>query len=154
MLQLLLAERRTDPNYRDYHGSTFLSVAVRNGHIESVEYLLSVHDINASVEDNFGRTPLSWAVKMGNPHLVKLLTEVGGVKSLPVENDSFLFNEVSGLSDHLASWCDVCMVYLRRGHFYYICDVCQDGFCICSDCFEVGAHCLDICHRMDQRSED
>jgi ankyrin repeat protein len=154
ILQLMLVERRMDPNYRDYYGLTVLSVAVRNGHRELVEFLLSIHDINANVEDNFGRTPLSWAVEMMNPHLVRLLTGIGGVKNLAMENDSSLLNEGPGVSDHLDASCDVCMVNHRKGHVYYTCDVCWHGrFCICSDCFEIGAHCLDICHSFSKANK-
>lgn len=154
ILQSWLVERQTDPNCRDYYGSTLLSVAARNDHTETVEFLLSVQNINANMADNFGRTPVWWADRMKNLHMVKLLTDIGRVRSVPIENDSSPLNEGPGPSDnwsaeYWSTWCDVCIVRIRKAH-YYKCGVCYGGaFCICSDCFKVGAHCLDICHKLD-----
>ena len=156
-LQFLLAKTDIDPNHCDYYGSSALSIAVRNGHKETVESLLSIPGINAEVEDSFGRTPMWWATRTEQPHLMKLLEDIGGAKAVSPENNNPPLIEQPLLSidnDEGRGWCDVCMVCLFHTDVYK-CEVCLGGdFWICHDCFSMGARCLDDDHHVRMQVED
>ncbi len=157
-LQVLFAKTDIDPNHRDLYGSSLLSVAVRNGYKEMVEYLLAIPGINAEIKDKFGRTPMWWATTMGQSHLMKLLGDIGRAKTLSHENnDPPLIGKplISTIdNDEAKGWCDICLLFLFRTDVY-TCEVCSGGdFWICHDCFSMGARCLDDYHRLKIQIED
>ncbi|XP_019852449.1 PREDICTED: serine/threonine-protein phosphatase 6 regulatory ankyrin repeat subunit C-like [Amphimedon queenslandica] len=64
----------------DERGRTVFHYAAENGHLNVVQYLLSVSD--PEIEDNFGYTPLYFAVSKGYPEIVLCL-----LQSLRVDKD-------------------------------------------------------------------
>ena len=147
VLEMLLAAQDTDINHRDCYGSTPLSVAVRGKHNELADFLLSLPNIDIGVEDNFGRTPFWWAINMENTQIANRLTQLSLAANIPTDSrKSLLLVKHPALITRQESWCDICMIYTRSA-LRYRCRFCDDGaFCICSDCFQVGGHCLDNCH--------
>lgn len=55
------------PGTTDYYGSTPLFAATRNGHVKTVELLLSLTNPRLESKDVFGETLISWARWSGSP---------------------------------------------------------------------------------------
>jgi len=70
-----------DINQKDKDGRTPLSLAVANGHLEAVEFL--VNEAGAEVESKdheWGKTPLSYAAHCGHLDIVKFLVNEAGAE--------------------------------------------------------------------------
>jgi len=106
--------------------------------------VMSLPNIDPSLEDYFGRSPLWWAQKRGfasiSQRLLESAKDIGSsmaATSLPTGNP-VLFNSTG-------PYCDVC--FAERGQVYYHCSVCSKGdFDVCSDCQRIGARCLVESH--------
>ena len=99
--------------------------------------------------DSFGRTPLLWARRNGNPQIVKLLFETAQMKGMLIrENVHFMMMDQVH-DDGGLPWCDVCTLGIPKINAYYECGDCHGGdFDICLDCFKVGGRCLDDSHKL------
>lgn len=75
VVQELLADGRIDPGIKDWHGSTALFAAVRNGHCEVAKMLLKSSPMATEVRDGFGRSLFWWARRSGYDRMLNLLTE-------------------------------------------------------------------------------
>ncbi len=83
----VLLEAGANVNLCDRHGDSPLSTAVRCGSEEITETLLNHKDINVSIRDKYGMTPLHVACVRRKPVLVKMLLDYGA-ESWPLQLDS------------------------------------------------------------------
>jgi ankyrin repeat protein len=141
--QYLLSTKRFDPNTKNCYGSTALSAAIANGHCEIAELLIAS---SASTQEQFhvGRNLLWWAFRVGNPHLIRLVSHhTGPCDAFPQNND--LTADVG--FDATSAWCDACTLSILGSSVYYSCQECLD-FCLCSDCYKRGFRCRDQAHTL------
>lgn len=75
-----------DPNATDVDNRTPLHLAARNGHIDTMRYLIKQCNVHLNVKDNFGGSPLSDAKKGGSEEAVLFLKDLGAIK-VPTEHD-------------------------------------------------------------------
>ncbi|KAH8753280.1 ankyrin repeat-containing domain protein, partial [Diaporthe sp. PMI_573] len=150
----LLATTDMDINGQDLYGSTALSLIVRCGRETMMTQLMSLPNIDPSLNDHFGRSPLWWAQKQGFASIAKRLLH--SAKDLSMAATSFSTGKPVAF-DTTDSYCDVCLADI--GEIYYHCPVCLNGdFAICLDCQKIGAHCfvklhiLQICGQGSQCS--
>ncbi|OAF61625.1 hypothetical protein VC83_01808 [Pseudogymnoascus destructans] len=73
--------QRADPNEKDDHGQTTLSLSSVMGNTSVVKLLLSVSGINPDPIDNYGRSALSLAAEAGHVGVVELLLNIEGVNA-------------------------------------------------------------------------
>ncbi|KAI0380524.1 ankyrin repeat-containing domain protein [Hypomontagnella monticulosa] len=148
----MLLERGANPNIRDFYGSTPLSIAVRFGRETEVKFFLASKEVDISLKDNFGRTPLWWAEWRGYPRISELLLENAKTRGISISDVDLPckapWNYTSGPWGRFGN-CDVCELTTWWGRDYYKCGLCQDGdFKICVDCFDIGARCLGDQHEL------
>ncbi|KAI1735544.1 ankyrin repeat-containing domain protein [Xylaria scruposa] len=132
-------------NYKDRYGSTMLSIATCHGHSDLVARLLSFREIEINTKDNFGRTPLSWST---TPGIRKLFADSAANLGVPLHSADGVTYPYSP-QDMGLGYCDVCTIFLRKETTYYYCKICNGGdFCVCQDCYTLGASCLGDSHEM------
>lgn len=131
------------PEFQDYWGSNALSLAVRCGQEEMIKALIGVSNHGLTVQDRFGRTPIWWAEKQGNMEMIKRL-------GAPMDLLLSLTNLPTGPPVRFAAggnFCDVCLASIDRP--WYKCSICSSGgFAMCSECQDIGAHCLEDAHAL------
>ncbi|KAK8126836.1 uncharacterized protein PG998_002595 [Apiospora kogelbergensis] len=141
-----------DINKRDHYGSTLLSVAVRYGHEELANQLLSIPDVDCTLKDNFGRSALWWARKQGYVGIAERILE-----HARDGNQSIAANEVGlgepAIFDNYHSYCDVCFA-TRPENYYHCTDCCGGDLVICLECKQLGAHCLVETHTLLYRKRN
>ncbi|KAK1751192.1 hypothetical protein QBC47DRAFT_417605 [Echria macrotheca] len=110
---LLLAREETEPDAKDFYGSTPLSIAVRKGCTQAVQTLLATGRVDCDAKDKFGRSPLSWVRLLSLPVLERIIrayAEKMGV-TLDEEGDAILARKGSAATGAItagaAGWCDV-----------------------------------------------
>ncbi|XP_017769989.1 PREDICTED: glutaminase kidney isoform, mitochondrial isoform X2 [Nicrophorus vespilloides] len=64
-----------DMTLSDYDGRTALHLAAAEGHVESVEFLLSYCQVPYNVKDRWGNTPLEEATAFGHTKVITLLQQ-------------------------------------------------------------------------------
>ena len=88
-----------DPDLGGVGGETALHIAVRAGHVEVVDALVSLSDLN--VVDGEGMTPLHWASVVGNTEIAELLIANGADPSVCHECvDGVSAMELAGLMQY------------------------------------------------------
>jgi len=75
-IKSIVSNNRTKIDEKNEHGSTFIHIAVDNGNIEVLKYLVS-QGANVNVKDNYGKTPLQAAVNKNNLEMVEYLISHG-----------------------------------------------------------------------------
>lgn len=68
-----LVASNVDVNGADYDGRTALHIAVAEGHLSTVRFLLSL-SADKTAEDRWGSTPLDEATRAGHDHITKILS--------------------------------------------------------------------------------
>lgn len=76
-MRLMLKEVGVNPNSGDYDKRTPLHLAASEGHIEAVELLIDLPDINLSPKDRLGNTPLDDAMRHKHVQVRRLLQQCG-----------------------------------------------------------------------------
>lgn len=57
----------------DYDGRTALHLASAEGHVECVEFLLELCNVDHNIKDRWGNTPLDEATNFGHAPVIELL---------------------------------------------------------------------------------
>ncbi|MDR0645771.1 MAG: ankyrin repeat domain-containing protein [Elusimicrobiota bacterium] len=87
IVEILLEDRRTDPNIKDNHGNTALMEAAQKGHKEIVEILLEDHRTDPNIKNNEGWTALTWATIFNiNKEIVEILLKAGADPNIKDNN--------------------------------------------------------------------
>ncbi|KAJ3484982.1 hypothetical protein NLG97_g6919 [Lecanicillium saksenae] len=125
--------RRACLDIKDMYGQTAISFAVRMGHQDIANMFLSTGNINLLSEDDFGRTPLSWAKMLGS-------TNMGDFFSL----------KPSDTTDDRPEFCDVCTLSIPKSMGLRTCGTCNvsDSYDICETCYSLGARCRNKEHSL------
>ncbi|KAI1053810.1 hypothetical protein LB507_007482 [Fusarium sp. FIESC RH6] len=123
---------------RDHWGSTPLSLAAREGHVDIVRILLATKLVDKNSSDDLGRTVEWWATQQGYSEILTLITGTGDQQAHGKRKD-----EGAAMFE-----CDICCSMIFDETSYH-CGLCNGGdFDICVDCFERGGRCLDSIHEM------
>ncbi|RGP77704.1 ankyrin repeat domain-containing 52 [Fusarium longipes] len=148
-VQTLLNDSRVDPNIKDWHGSTALFAAVRNGHLGATEILLKSPKVMTGETDGFGRDIWWWANKLGNPEVLSLLQKYVGRKTPSIphnanNHDPDMDVNVTAFDSSLP-YCDACLISTDD---HQSCPLCSDqSFCLCPACFQmVQIQCIGGVH--------
>ena len=72
---MLRARRDIDVAYQDAQGSTALSWAASNGHVEVVRLLLASGKVAKHKDNGVGAAALTWATMKGHSEIVSLLMQ-------------------------------------------------------------------------------
>ena len=80
-----LISKGADINHTDTDGNSMLHVAASKSHMQLVSYCIEEHHLNINAGNNFGETPLMFAVQANNPGIVKHLLSSGAI--INTEND-------------------------------------------------------------------
>jgi hypothetical protein len=142
----LLRHHQVDPDSEDRYSLTPLAVAAAYGHVETVNFLLTA-SVCVDAQDIFRRTPLLWARQSRSSYIEQLLINQGDGAPQSAEIVKVpVFRTKSGKAVY---WCDICTLSFVEGETYQHCMICMDGdFDICLQCFNLGARCLDIGHKL------
>ncbi|KAJ5494850.1 hypothetical protein N7463_010937 [Penicillium fimorum] len=147
-----LLSRGAMADTKDWYRSTPLFAAVRNGHEMAVSCLLDLQGACVQFEDGFGHTLLSWARKSGNTEVIEAVVKFAQMRGINVCEGDLAVKASSMATGGSTSWCDVCTRHLSAGGDYHACSNCLGGgFAVCSECFEIGARCLDGSHELALR---
>ncbi|KAL6405847.1 pfs domain-containing protein [Ilyonectria robusta] len=124
----LLTHDPSQVNPLHWHGSTALFAAARNGHDKIVELLLNVDGVNFMSQDGFGRIPLRWAKRCGNPRVSELLLLHAEIQGTPMSEDQDApdSNLLTPFGQGLR-WCDACLLNIDTGSTYFYCEICNGG---------------------------
>jgi ankyrin repeat protein len=85
VIQLLLSLSDIDINGPDYQGMTPLTVGVLHQQRDVVELLITVKGVDVNRTDKYGWTALSWATKIKDEAMIKLLLE-NGAEQFPYQD--------------------------------------------------------------------
>ncbi|KAJ5631634.1 uncharacterized protein N7484_011734 [Penicillium longicatenatum] len=133
----------------DRYGSTPLFAAVRNGHEKAFIFLRDLQGAYIRFEDGFGHTLLWWARKTGNTTLTEAVIQIAQVRGMQVSETDMAVEASSMSIGGSTQWCDICTRFFPDGSAYHQCSICQgSAFDICTECFEMGARCLDGSHEL------
>ncbi|PYH91400.1 ankyrin [Aspergillus ellipticus CBS 707.79] len=136
----------------DFYSSTLLHVAVRSGLESLVCILLGSETFELDSEDCLGRTPRWWSRRCGHSAIETLLVDHAISQGIELR-DSGEVPRISTADASLKSrpWCDVCTLVIDYDGRYCGCpEGCFQGrLAICSDCYELGARCMDSSHEVD-----
>lgn len=169
-----------DPDARDRFGQTALSFAVRLRENHIARSLLSTGRASVLSEDQFGRTPVSWAKKLGCANMddffsIEQQAEGIEVQGCAEDKAAKTDRDESGTSSSLVSvdgdrtdagrgpgqqaveqWpyaCDVCMLGVPKSMGFRTCELCLaslDSYDICGNCYDLGARCLNPEHSLKE----
>ncbi|KAK1990312.1 hypothetical protein LX36DRAFT_686090 [Colletotrichum falcatum] len=122
----------------------------RHGHVEICKSLLGTGSVDINSRDGFARTPLWWACSGGHEEVSQLLLEAGRQRGVSPDG-GHVDAKIGGRQPRSYSIvCNTCTFQFSASPpDHYECFACSNkGFCICSDCFRDGGHCLVGSHRM------
>ena len=152
IVQLLLAAFPSMHATADWHGTTPLLAAVRNGYITTARILRSAQPDQMHSTDGFGYDACWWASHHDDDAMLKVLN--GSVE--PPEPPAAVVNNPSQQESLGTTYddakltgatCDACLLKLPENHQYHLCEFCCKGsFLLCLRCWEWGARCLDSSH--------
>ncbi|KAK2475979.1 hypothetical protein H9L39_11203 [Fusarium oxysporum f. sp. albedinis] len=147
VVQILLADGRIDPGFKDWSGSIALFAAVRNGHFEVVKLLLTSGGTRTESLDGFGLSLFWWARRTGNSRILQLLEQHAERTGSPIPDDPSPVEPISVRFDPQLSWCDACTLTIPEGG-ENLCKMCQDSdFHLCAECFDsVRVQCHNGTH--------
>ncbi|KAJ6160635.1 hypothetical protein N7470_004031 [Penicillium chermesinum] len=141
-----LTSKGASIDLKDIWGSTALHVAVRNGHFDVIEHLLSLTaPEQLSLEDGWGRDLVWWALGSNNDQVVKLVREYLQERKITVPHKSEGRKCYPVTFDSKGSWCDSCGRCIPKADPWHKCDSCY-GFDICEQCFSFGPKCPGDSH--------
>ncbi|KAJ6789768.1 hypothetical protein PWT90_06473 [Aphanocladium album] len=154
VVELLLENRdgtrRACPDSRDMYGQTALSFAVRMRHQDIVNMLLASGTANLLSDDEFGRSPVSWAKVLGCANMddfFSLETSEQAGDSTGAKSEEWgkeaCENADSNGSVYRDLMCDVCRLLIPKSMGMRACAACHANynFDICDACYDIGARC-------------
>ncbi|UCK58910.1 hypothetical protein AFCA_001744 [Aspergillus flavus] len=140
-----LLSHKANANIKDHYRSTPLLMAVRNGHKDVVERLITLADSSIHFQNGLDQTLLWWAARCGDAGIVELIVRWAKEHNIEaIESDFQVEGSLVKLGES-SRYCDVCIRDLRANEVYYKCKTCFD-FDICSECFDMGARCFSLSH--------
>ncbi|CEJ90686.1 hypothetical protein VHEMI06451 [[Torrubiella] hemipterigena] len=143
----MLLEHGALIDIRDYYECTPLMAAVRNGHADVVQFLLTRNDADINAVDVLGRSVSWWAARTANVQIIQSLHQCR--LQIPEFTTSGNGDAVSTIVEKCREQCDVCLRGIPMEALYAHCNICQSGyFSICRDCSSHGLHCRDGSHRL------
>lgn len=158
IIDALLSVPELDIWTPDFYGSTCLSIAARFGDNSTIMTLLSRGNNNPSQlrniktdllcrRGNFGRSPMTWAIRNGHSSTRDYLLDehkqrklkhlTGGDESEPLRTPSP--NRPAKAQPWPYSFCDVCFFNVGPRESYYTCDLCfgtKNRFVCCLECWD------------------
>ncbi|TGO16297.1 hypothetical protein BPAE_0505g00020 [Botrytis paeoniae] len=147
IIDALLSCPRLDISTADFYGATCLSIAARFGDNITIQELLRRSNTKKSFlshQDNFGKSPLDWAILKGHSSTKRVLLGTYDVLGLSTRGAKLVLPRI--LSSKIAkgpqAWphpfCDVCYFNVEKTELYYTCGLCfksTSSFVCCQNCW-------------------
>ncbi|KAK5625582.1 hypothetical protein RRF57_001298 [Xylaria bambusicola] len=155
IIDTLLSRPELDIWTPDFYGATCLSIAARFGDNSTIRELLGRGNNNhknllskmiklLSHRDNFGRSPIAWAVIKGHSSTGNRLVEQYNMLRLSTGRDELILPQMlsstitTGPQVWPQSFCDVCFFNISDSESYYTCGLCFMAigyFVCCQECW-------------------
>jgi hypothetical protein len=120
-----------------------------------VKLLIAEDLVGLSSKDNFGRTPLSWALKKRYSNIVQLIHEKCHENGIVIRDDDPNRGLPPASDQESEISCSICLSHIPNTdihHHYRICD--HGDFDVRQDCLLYEAFCLDHSHKLAKRTFD
>lgn len=145
-----LVELGADINAADGYGTLPLAMAVRNGHIDAVRFILDQDDVVVDSTDCMGRTAFWGANRCGNKEMVQLLRDYVYKYDWTIDEGDLLSQGRDVVHFHAGTcYCDICGRCRVHRHVAKACSICHPPlFLVCEECLELGQWCRNQSHEL------